>query len=290
MLSSGGSLATPSSPPSIDSIPSSVPIDPAATVHIADDFINQLLFSFWEGGLLCYDIDEELTGIPLDTSILGLLAGDAFDPLFPEQSPLWIQTQPKQSPLLNLETEHDLAIQVSELGLDFSADLDHRTVRVLTMDLDVNAGVDLAFDNTTGLLGVELDLSGESLAATVAYNELMPNASADIEANFGSVFETLLGSVLGGLTEDLGFNLPAYEGIGLTNIQIAANGSDGDWLGVYTEVGPVGYGDGGCAEDGSCDSGCEGGCATPQRARGTMAMWAFPLMLFFFRRRPPSTP
>ena len=139
-------------------------------------------------------------GIPLDTSILGLLAGDAFDPLFPEQSPLWMK-QPKQAPVLNLETTHDAGHQVRNWDWISAPTWTIEHVRVLTMDLDVDAGIELAFDNSTGLLGVDLDL-GSEVAPSVAYNGMMPNASTDIEANFGSVFEKRSGSVLGGLTED----------------------------------------------------------------------------------------
>jgi hypothetical protein len=281
----GGSLATPSEPPEIGSVSPAVSLVPSAAIHLADDFFNQLLYSLWEGGMLCYTIDEELTGFPLDTSILGLLAGDAFDALFQEDGALDIETLPRNPPVLNLESDHDLGVEITELGLDFSADLDHRMVRVLSMDLQVDAGVDMNLDDSTGVLGIDLDFGGESITSTVAYNEMVPNANADIEANFGSVFETLAGSLLGGLTGDLSFALPSYEGLGITALEMGTNGDERDWLGAYVEIGEVSYEGSGCDEDGGCTGGCEGGCSTPGRARGMLALWAFPLALFLLRRR-----
>ena len=49
----GGSLATPSPPPSMGSNSPQVALQPTAAIHLSDDFVNQLLFSIWEGGVLC---------------------------------------------------------------------------------------------------------------------------------------------------------------------------------------------------------------------------------------------
>jgi len=260
--------------------PSSIS-DPHLVALLSDDLGNQALYGLWRGGLLCYEITEELTGFPLDTTILGLLAGEAFDPLFPESAPLAIATRPVVAPTLGFTGEHDVDVVIEELGLDFVAELDHRSTRILALDLDGAVGVDLDLDGATGALSVEVDLDGDSLQPTVRQNELAPGADADIEANFAGVFDTLVSGVVSGLVGDLSFNLPSFEGLGLTSLDAEGHGDETDWLGVYSEVGSVDY-EGGCDDDGGCDSGCAAG----GRAPGRTLLLLLPLALVGLRRRP----
>jgi len=260
--------------------PSSI-TDPHVVALLSDDIGNQALYGLWRGGLLCYEITEELTGFPLDTSILGLLAGEAFDALFEESASLEIATRPVVAPTLGFTGEHDVDVLIDELGLDFVAELDHRSTRVLALDLDGAVGVDLTLDEATGTLAVGVDLDGESLQPTVRHNEFAPEANADIEENFAGVFDTLVSGVVSGLVGDLSFNLPSFEGLGLTALDAEGHGNESDWLGVYTEVGPVSY-EGGCDDEG----GCESGCAAGGRAPGRVLLLVLPLALMGLRRRP----
>ena len=61
----GGSKATDSSIPA-----------PAAGAQaeavVSDELANQALYALWRSGLLCYDLSD-LSGLTLDTSLLGLL-------------------------------------------------------------------------------------------------------------------------------------------------------------------------------------------------------------------------
>ena len=74
-------------------------------VTIDDDFANQILYSAWRSGVLCQTIDAST--FPIDTSILNLITGDAFMDLFPETSPLIIQTKPSVLLELNMTTASD---------------------------------------------------------------------------------------------------------------------------------------------------------------------------------------
>jgi hypothetical protein len=88
-------------------------------------------------------------------------------------------------------------------------------------------------------------------------------------------------SVIGGLLEDLSFAMPAFSGIGLTDLQTAPTGDASDWLGAYAWVGTVTYPAADGCSDG-CSSGCSGGCAN---GSGIPALWAAAVGLFFLRRR-----
>ena len=285
-------------PPGIGEPPPGVPEDFGGGFLLSDEFGHQALYALWRSGLLCYTVDEDL-GFPIDTSLLGLLAGDAFNELFPESKPMVIVTRPQKPPTLKFVSDHDIGINVDQLGLDFMGELDHRMARVLAMDLEVDAGVDLNFDGSTGQLGIAIDLGSDSITPTVSSNDFAPGSSDTIEASFGSVFNGLVGGLLGDALGDMNFTVPGFEGIGLTELQFAPAGAEQDWLGGFAWLGEVSYASAGCSEDGSggctdegggCGevegSGCEGGgCSAAPRNQRRWLWLVFPVALIALRRR-----
>ncbi len=201
----------------------------------------------------------------MSTSILGILDGSddegPFDLLFPESADMAIITRPEEQPMANLEGDHDVDLAVHELGLDFFADVDSRRARVLSLDLQADVGADLNLDGTTGEMAIDLALGPENIVPTVTSCELTAGAEELVLENFGGLLQTILDTVVGDQLSGLVFNLPAFEGLGLTSLDAAASGAAGDWLGMYANMGPVTY-EGGCDEDGGCDTGggCSGGC------------------------------
>lgn len=301
----GGSYRTSSDAPELGSAPADVAANYAVGALVADDFGNQALYALWRSGLLCYTVDEDL-GFPIDTSVLGLLAGDAFNPLFPEPRPMVIQTLPRNAPYLDFGGDNDVGILVDDLGLDFVAELDHRKARVMGIALDVDAGINLDFDGNTGALGIAINLGADSFGSTVTDNEFVPKATDSIEASFSSVFNGLIGGILGDLLSDMSFSLPGFEGIGLTDLQITTAGENEDWLGAYAWVGPVPYESadcggcgsedegGGCGstgEGGGCDDasgGCSGGGCAISHGSKRWGLFLLPVFLVLLRRRPQA--
>lgn len=294
----GGSLATPSDPPDLGSAPDGVSRDYHAAALVSDDFANQGLYGAWRGGLLCYTLDAD-AGIPLDTStVLGVLAGDAFDELFPESKPIVIQTRPRAAPTLGLDGERDVNVAVEQLGLELYSEVDGRLAQVLGLDLGVDAGVDLNLDGSTGALGLDVDLGTDSMDCAVNLNEFAPDADADIESQCAGALGTIASTALGSLLSDLSFSLPAFGAMGLTDMEVSAAGPSADWLGLYAWIGEVPYGseDAGLGCDGgdtggasgceSASSGCEGGgCSTGGRAMNRWLLLVVPLALAARRRR-----
>ena len=226
----GGSLMTLTDPPELASAPSGVSPDYHLGLLISDDFGNQALYSLWRGGLLCYALtaEDDTLPIPLDTSILGLLAGDAFSDLFPESKPLVIQTRPRLPPVLDFASDHDAGVVVDELGLEFYGELDHRQALILGLDLAADVGIDIEMDNSTGELVIAVDMGADAVTAAVGINEFNPAANPDIESNFADVYETLVMGIVSGLLEDLSFPLPALEGLFRKNAKL-----------VYTNGAPL---------------------------------------------------
>jgi hypothetical protein len=248
----GTSLATPSANPAVGAVPVAVsPYDVGLVV--SDDFVNQALYAVWRGGLLCVDGDT-LAGadlpITLDTDLLGLLIGDVFDPLFPEPEPIGLALLPTTPPILD-PGQPPIGVHVEDLQLDLFATVDGRTARLTGVALDVDAGLGLSFDGTTGALGVALDLS-RGTTATVLANELAPGRDADIAAGLGGLLTNpLIAGVATSALSGLSFELPSWAGFGVSRLEVSLTDAPPDWLGLYVTADAVPY---------DAVGGCGGGC------------------------------
>lgn len=282
----GGSLATNTSPPTIGVAPAGVDSPFHIGIGVSDDFANSAIYALWRGGLLCYSLEPG--GVfPLDTSILNLLTGDVFAPLFPEAQSVVLRTQPREVPEVDYAGSHDVEVGLRALGLEMFAEVDGRQARVIDIELDGPVGIDLALDGSTGNLGINVDINPDNLIPTVAYNEFYPDQDATIADAFQGSVSGLLDTLIGGLLGDLAFALPAFSGLGLQELDIAPAGSNQDWLGAYARIGAVTYGSGkdGCGGCGGDSSGCSGGCATGPGGIPNVAFGLLPLGLALLLRR-----
>ena len=280
----GGSLKTMTAVPGINSAQDGVGI------LLSDDFANQALYSLWRSGLLCYTLDDS-ESLPLNTAILGLLAGDSFDQFFPSPQPIIIATKPEFAPVISYDGTYDVTAEIPGLGLDIFAELDGRWTRLLGLTLDAEVGIDLNFNGATGVLGVELFFDTEAIGVSVGFNELAPEANDVVIEKFSTVFGSLVEPLIGGLLgEDLSFALGSLEGVGLTSLEAAPAGS-GDWLELSAGLGAVPYegcSGGGCGADGA-DSGCSGegeeGSECSAIHGHSRTIWLLPLGLVALLRR-----
>ena len=257
------SVASASATPTIGNTPSGVMAPHHFGIMADDDFVNHLLFAVYYGGGLCFKIGPENDTLPLNTALLGILAPGVYDELFPEPKDVVIQTRPTSAPVAYASGDSDVNLDVDALGLDIYADLDYRTALIVGLDLDIDAGVDLNFDDTAGQLDILVKLGAENISATARHNEFAPGYDEQIADSVTGLFDTLVGPLLDGLLGDLSFPIPSIASIGLTTLEAAPSGPAKDWFGFYANTGVVTYGSGGgigCNEDGSI--GCEdgGGC------------------------------
>ena len=113
----GGSLSVPSVRPELSALPAGV----NTAGLIADEFVNQLLYAVWRSGVLCYQLDDSSDlGLPINTSLLGIIGGDGFDALFPEAKTLIVLTEPIQPPTASFDGAHDVDLRVQGLNVNFS--------------------------------------------------------------------------------------------------------------------------------------------------------------------------
>ncbi|MEC7985982.1 MAG: hypothetical protein VX278_12530, partial [Myxococcota bacterium] len=270
----GGSKETSGTPSAVGDFPVAGDIG----ILVSDEFVNQALYSIWRGGLLCQTIDEET--FALDTSILNLLTGDAFQEFFPETKPMVLSIDPQAEPTLQMNTTHDLSADISQLKLNFVTEVDFRQSQVLSVDLQANVGIDFPFDASTGLLTGDIALDPSQMTPTVDINEFLPGQNENLESSLSSQLGTVLNLVdLESLTGDLEFNLPAINGLGLTQIEMEGTGSAGEDFGLFASLGEVPY-------EGGCGAGedAESGCSVQKTPRGKLLL-AFVLLLVGYMRR-----
>ncbi|TVQ89632.1 MAG: hypothetical protein EA397_14775 [Deltaproteobacteria bacterium] len=257
------------------------------------DFFDQTLFAVYQSGAMCFDIEGNQGGVNLTTNVLGLLAPNAFDDFFPQAKPIKIELRPTRPPVLAPVGSHDITVDASDLKLDIYAELDGRQTALIGVDLDLEAGVDLVFSGDTGSLDIDLTLGGDSLRATSRPNELAPGTEQVIGERIGGLFDTLAAPMLGGALEGLSFQVPAFGGFGLANLEVEEAAQGGSWLGVYAHASAVPYGGGGgCDESGGCDSGAEGcaeGCSPLSGGGRGLTLLAIPLAVTLMRRRRSQT-
>jgi len=260
-----------------------VPFSDSVRAVLTADMLNQAMYAFYRGGVLCYEVDESVlpAGLSLDSSFLGLLSSNAFDDIIPESQPIFIGTRPTSPPRIEPNGVDDLALRVDDLALDIHSELDGRMARVLTLDIDVDAGVNVALNSTTGELALDLDLA-EALHISVGQDVLVVGSEAQIVDAVNGVVANLLDTLLGPVLADLtGFQLPAFSGLGLTALNIETTDA-----GVLAGIGlgavdPNVYGGGAGCEDG-CGGGCEGGGCAGTPVNGAMAVL---LPIWLLRRR-----
>jgi hypothetical protein len=287
----GGSLRTDTNVPAITSNPPGTQV----AAHLSDDMVNQILYAAFEGGLLCFTLDENAEidlPITLDSSLLTLFGGEGFTEIIGEEAqPLVIKTLPKTVPEVIYDGPHDIDIEVRQLGLGFFTEVDHRMARAVAMEIDVDAGVDLGFDDTTGELAVNIALAPEDFVVRVVPDVLVKGSEQGFEDGVEGLVGTLLDTLLGDLLNSTAFALPSFEGLGVTQLEARTSGA-GDWLALDLGVGPVTYASegGGCDSEGGCSGGCdsgssscEGGCSTARLNLGGYLVLFLPFWLL--RRR-----
>lgn len=275
-----GSRQTAGDLPDIGATVDGAPLPHHLGLFVSDETANAGLFAAWAGGALCQTLSES-PGVPLNTSLLGLLTSEGFGDLFAERKPITLVTRPLAPPEATWTGTSDVNIAVRELGLDFYTELDGRQTRVVAASMDADAGVDLVFAETTGELLIDVQLDGSAIQVSVAPNDYAPGYEDEMASRFGGLFDSLVGPLIGSLLADLSFQLPAFEGFGLTALHLDVAGASSDFLGGFATTGPVTYAAGGCDDPGGgCDGGCDGGVGSSR-----LAFLALPATLAVLRRR-----
>lgn len=227
----GGSPFTDNPPPGLDGM---------AAYHlralVADDLMAAALYTFWRSGVLCYTVDPDELGFPLDTSIIALMVDDEDREQMEriwlgETAGILLRTVPKNPPVVPLGGGNDVDAVVEDLGLQFYAMTQDRMAHVMQVDVDVAAGINVNAPGD-GSLAIDIAVDSENLNPVLVYNEMTPELNEQIETNFGDIMGGLLDTVLDGFLPDLSFGQMHIAGVGISQLDIDATGPAGDFLGA----------------------------------------------------------
>lgn len=273
----GGSRRSSGPVPAVNTLPATTHVG----ARVAADILDQGMYAIWRGGLLCQNLEGgEIGGFTLDTNLLNLIGGESYGELFPETKPLTVRTVPMRPPESVPSATYDVAVAVQDLGIDFYAELEGRQARALAFTVSPEVGLDVAFNNTTGALAVELALPTD-YNAVLRGDPMVPDAVEVIENVEGLVGTLASTALTGALGDSLSFDLPAFEAApgvryGVRNLQVTD--TTGGWITAEATVGTVTYGQGQ-----GCEEGCSGstGCSTP----GAPLSWGGGLLALVLLRR-----
>ena len=192
-------------------------------------------------GALCLGVGTSLIS-ELNVGTIGILVPSlaALDPT--GKAPLLLETRPQRALTFtvgdNTAMSPALTIGVSHMQVDFYAFLYERYVRAFTMDLSLNLGVNLDFEQTPGMPAtIKPSLSGISSSAvtiTVLNSEFVKETPAQLEAVLPSVFD-LVTPLLGNLPD---ITVPSFAGFSLNNLSIThIHTSEDDFLALDATLG-----------------------------------------------------
>jgi MYXO-CTERM domain-containing protein len=175
-------------------------------------------------GMMCLGVGTQLVG-QLNVGTIGILVPSVAE-LQSENNndPLLLVTRPTRALDFtvgeNTAASPALTIGISHLEVDFYAFLYERYTRVFTLDLSMNVGVNLEFEQPAGMPAVIkpslVGISSEEVTITVLNSQFVRETPAELEAVLPSVFD-LVTPLLGDLPA---INVPSFAGFSLENLSI----------------------------------------------------------------------
>ncbi len=222
------------------------PVDASGNVRdlligISRTYFDLIGFHLFNSGTLCLHVDGASIK-QLSTGTLGVLAPSlahiALDPKAPVQLVLRPQTAvaftlgdgSAQDPLLH--------VAINDLRIDMYAWVEERWVRILTVALDLNLGMNLTVTKDANMLPVIQpmlsQISSQNLTVRITNSDLLAETPAALEPLVSSLI-ALAGSSLGGSIPTVA--LPSVSGFALDDmsVQRVQSGQD-DFLGLFATI------------------------------------------------------
>lgn len=174
--------------------------EPDVMIGVSEQFVNWAAYKLWDAGALCIQVGS--TTIPmLSPSLLGIALGTSLNTLvFPadsKKSPLGLALRPQKPPVVRFEELASPGLRVNaqlpQLAIDFYAWSLDRYVRLVTIELDVTASVDVKVND--GKVGIYL--GGIAFENAEAKNASLVSNPASIVNFFGAGIGGIISSVLG---------------------------------------------------------------------------------------------
>ncbi|MBK9035669.1 MAG: hypothetical protein IPL61_31205 [Myxococcales bacterium] len=157
--------------------------------------------------------------------------------------PLLLVTRPQKALDFKIgdgtEASPALTIAIDDFEVDFYAFIFERYVRVFTMSLDMNVGVNLEFTQMPGqpatVKPILVGLTADQIGITVLNNEFVKESAAELEAVLPTVFNLALPLITGGIDP---FPVPDFAGFTLNNLRVQkVTTSQDEFLAIYASLG-----------------------------------------------------
>lgn len=194
---------------------------------ISTSALNQLIKMQIENGLLQEDITEFL-GLPLTTGLLIFVP--EFLTAFPTGTPAIIRIRPTLAPVFTGDPGPAgtfAELKIASLGMDVV--LADNGIRILGLEVDLDAGVDLTF-TPTGLQFTLATPAGGDIGVTVVDNPLSVDES-NMEFAIQQLFPLFAGEFEDALDE---FPIPSFLGLDLAPVEVAQ--LPGGYMGLFADL------------------------------------------------------
>ena len=222
------------------------PTDPMGNIQdvaigLSRTFLDLVGFHVYNSGTLCLDIGG--SAIPqLNAGTLSVIVGSLGNVIEDRKAPLTLVLRP-QTPLTFTVGAGDMNdplihIGISDMRIDFYAWMEERYVRLLTMAVDINVGLNLTVTKDANmkpaiqpmLVGVD----AKNVTIRVSNTDLLQETPAALEAVFPSLINIATGA-LGGVVKPIA--LPAVAGFSLDNLKIQrVQTSQDDFVAIYGTI------------------------------------------------------
>lgn len=205
------------------------PTDPTGAIQdvamgLSRTFLDLVGFHVYNSGTLCLDVGG--SAIPqLNAGTLSVIVGSLGNIIEDRKAPLTLVLRP-QTPLTFTIGAGDMSdplihIGINDMRIDFYAWMEERYVRLLTMSVDINVGLNLTVTKDANmkpaiqpmLVGVD----AKNVTIRVSNTDLLQETPAALEAVFPSLINIATGA-LGGVVKPIA--LPSVAGFSLDKLKI----------------------------------------------------------------------
>jgi MYXO-CTERM domain-containing protein len=217
--------------------------DPNAdlAMGMSETSLDQLGQHMVTSGAMCLGVGTSFIA-QLNVGTIGLLVPSLSELTDTGKEPLLLVTRPQRAIDFkigdNTATSPAVTIALSHMEVDFYAFLFERYVRAFTLDLTMNIGINLEFDQQPGMPAMIkptlVGISADSVTVKVLNSQFVRETPQKLEMVLPSVFD-LVTPLLGNIPP---IQVPSFAGFSLNNLSIqhVVTPQD-DFLGLYATLG-----------------------------------------------------
>lgn len=218
--------------------------DPAADIAmgVSETTLDLAGHHLVTSGGMCLGVGTNLIA-QLNVGTIGILVPSVGELASDEgNDPLLLVTRPQKAVDFTIgnhtTASPDLTIHLRNLEVDFYAFLFERYTRVFTMDLTMNVGINMTFEQTgtdPAVIKPELvGISSSEVTVKILNSDFVKETAAELEATLPSVFD-LVTPLLGNLPD---IPVPSFAGFSLSNLSIQkVVTSQDEFLALYASLG-----------------------------------------------------